>query len=111
LLQTGTGPPLVLIPGGTLWFYSSRKIIPALAHHHTVYAVDMPGQGYTEVSNKDFRHDLEAMSEALGSFMDALRVPRAAVVGHSGDWGDRAVLRRMKSPAGHRPGLDRLPRA
>ena len=89
-LQTGSGPPLVLIPGGTLWFYSYRKIIPALAHHFTIYAVDMPGQGYTEVSAKNFRYDLQAMSGALGSFMDALRLPRAAVAGHS--WGGAIAL-------------------
>src|SRR4051794_31742844 len=45
-LEVGSGPPVVLIPGGTLWFYSYRKIIPTLARSNSVYAVDLPGQGY-----------------------------------------------------------------
>jgi pimeloyl-ACP methyl ester carboxylesterase len=83
--KTGHGPPVVLLPGGTLWIYSYREIIPELAQHFTVIAVDLPGQGYTTLKRHDFGYDLEAMSGALGSFLDAVGLPRAAVVGHSWD--------------------------
>ena len=83
--RTGHGSPVVLVAGGGQWLYSYRDTIPALARHHTVYAVDLPGQGYTTVKQPDFGYDLDAMSAALGSFMDAVRLPRAALVGHS--WG------------------------
>lgn len=83
--RTGHGSPVVLVAGGGQWLYSYRDTIPALAHHHTVYAVDLPGQGYTTVKQPGFGYDLDAMSAALGSFMDAVRLPRAALVGHS--WG------------------------
>jgi pimeloyl-ACP methyl ester carboxylesterase len=45
--KTGHGPPVVLVAGGGEWLYSYRDAIPALASRHTVYAVDLPGQGYT----------------------------------------------------------------
>lgn len=83
--RTGHGPPLVLLPGGTLWIYSYREVIPQLAKQFTVFAVDLPGQGYTTLKRRHFAYDLEAMSDALGSFMDAVGLPRASVVGHSWD--------------------------
>jgi pimeloyl-ACP methyl ester carboxylesterase len=83
--RTGHGPPVVLLPGGTLWIYSYREVIPELAKRFTVVAVDLPGQGYTTLERHDFGYDLEAMSGALGSFLDAVGLPRASVVGHSWD--------------------------
>jgi pimeloyl-ACP methyl ester carboxylesterase len=83
--QTGSGPPVVLIAGGAMWLHSWRDTIPALAESHTVYAVDMPSQGYTEVLDDDFAYDLEAMSDAVEAFFDAAGLDRASLVGHS--WG------------------------
>ncbi|MBF6327267.1 alpha/beta fold hydrolase [Nocardia transvalensis] len=82
---TGTGSPVVLIAGGGLWQYSWREVIPALARQHTVYAVDLPSQGYTELRRPGFAFDLPAMAEAIGTFLDAVGLDRAAMVGHS--WG------------------------
>ena len=88
--RTGHGPPVVLLPGGTLWTYSYRAVIPQLAKHFTVVAVDLPGQGYTTLKRHGFGYDLEAMSGALGSFLDAVGLPRASLVGHS--WGGAVAL-------------------
>ncbi|WP_159840299.1 alpha/beta fold hydrolase [Nocardia sp. CY41] len=82
---TGQGSPVVLIAGGGLWQYSWREVIPALARQHTVYAVDLPSQGYTELRRPGFAFDLPAMAEAVGAFFDAVGLDRAALVGHS--WG------------------------
>ncbi|MFI5718016.1 alpha/beta fold hydrolase [Nocardia sp. NPDC051750] len=82
--RTGTGSPVVLVAGGGLWGYSWRDVIPALAAEHTVYAVDLPSQGFTDVHG-DFAYDLPAMSQALGTFLDAVGLQRTALVGHS--WG------------------------
>src|ERR1051325_6386571 len=45
--KTGHGSPVVLVAGGGEWLYSYRAPTPALPSRHTVYAVDLPGQGYT----------------------------------------------------------------
>ncbi|MGW0182769.1 alpha/beta fold hydrolase [Nocardia sp. NPDC003345] len=83
--RTGTGPPVVLVAGGGLWGYSWRDAIPVLAADHTVYAVDLPSQGYTELHRDDFGYDLPAMSRALTTFLDAVGLGRTALAGHS--WG------------------------
>jgi pimeloyl-ACP methyl ester carboxylesterase len=83
--RTGHGPPVVLIPGGAQWIFSYRDTIPALAAHFTVFAVELPGQGYTELRQPNFAFDFDAMADALGAFLDALELPRASLVGHS--WG------------------------
>ncbi|SEL45651.1 alpha/beta fold hydrolase [Nonomuraea pusilla] len=82
-IKTGEGSPVVLLPGGTLWSYTYRDTVPALARDHTVYAVDPPGYGYTSVHDEDFSYDVRAMADALTSFMDAVGVPRASILAHS----------------------------
>ncbi|WP_280477645.1 alpha/beta fold hydrolase [Nocardia asiatica] len=83
--RTGTGSPVVLVSGGGLWGYSWRDVISALAAEHTVYAVDLPSQGFTELRRADFAYDLPAMSQAIATFLDAVGLQRTALVGHS--WG------------------------
>lgn len=81
----GSGSPVVLIAGGGLWGYSWREMAPALAREHTVYAVDLPSQGYTELHTAGFAYDLPAMAEAIAAFLDAVGVGRTTLIGHS--WG------------------------
>ncbi|QBS44504.1 alpha/beta fold hydrolase [Nocardia sp. CS682] len=83
--RTGTGSPVLLVAGGGLWGYSWREVIPALAAEHTVYAVDLPSQGFTELHRDDFAYTLPAMSQAIETVLDALGLDRVAIVGHS--WG------------------------
>ncbi|WP_158554063.1 alpha/beta fold hydrolase [Micromonospora deserti] len=82
--KTGSGSPVVLVAGGAQWLYSYRDSIPALAREHTVYAVDLPGQGYTTVKG-EFAYDIPAMARALGAFLDAAGLFTVSLVGHS--WG------------------------
>lgn len=82
--KTGRGSPVVLVAGGAQWLYSYRDTIPALAREHTVYAVDLPGQGYTTVKG-EFAYDIPAMARALGAFLDTTGLSTVSLVGHS--WG------------------------
>src|SRR6266542_1658043 len=52
--MSGEGPPVVLLAGGQQWIFSYRDTIASLRAHFTVYAVDLPGQGYTTVRQSDF---------------------------------------------------------
>ncbi|WP_225731904.1 MULTISPECIES: alpha/beta fold hydrolase [unclassified Nocardia] len=81
--KSGDGPPIVLLPGGTLWAYTYRDIVPELARQHTVYAVDLPGTGYTSLHDKDFGYSVTEMSDALRQFMDAVGLDHATVLAHS----------------------------
>ncbi|MEV6715295.1 alpha/beta hydrolase [Lentzea sp. NPDC051208] len=114
--RTGQGSPVVLIAGGVQWQHSYRDTIPALAETHTVYAVDLPSQGYTEVA-EDFSYEIPAMADAIGAFLDAVGLRKASLVGHSwgGAWSlsfaERHPERVDKLVLMDSPGLDRKPAA
>ncbi|GAT71301.1 alpha/beta hydrolase [Planomonospora sp. ID91781] len=87
-VQAGSGSPVILLsPGGTS-VIGWKEQVAALARDHTVYVVDLPGQGYTRLKDADFAFDLEAMTSAVGAFLDAVGVRRAALAGNSwsGGW-------------------------
>lgn len=65
-------------PGATGWSNFSQNI-PALAEHHRVIAVDMPGWGESDpVTWQERDH-----STALLDLMDALEVEKATIIGNS----------------------------
>lgn len=112
---TGEGIPLVLVHGfgGDLnnWLFNQ----PALAESHTVYALDLPGHGR---SAKDVGPgDLAFLSRTLEAFLDALKIERAHLVGHSLggaavlalalDHPRRAASLTLISPAGLGPEINR----
>jgi pyruvate dehydrogenase E2 component (dihydrolipoamide acetyltransferase) len=81
LRQGEDGEPLVLLHGfgGDLnnWLFTA----PALAERHVVYALDLPGHGG---SSKDVGGgDLDFLVEAVEQFLDAQRLQRVHLVGHS----------------------------
>jgi pimeloyl-ACP methyl ester carboxylesterase len=62
--------------------------LPVLTREHSVYVVDLPGQGYTQLHDRRFGWNLAAMTGAIGTFMDAVGLRRAALAGNSwsGGW-------------------------
>ncbi|PPS90626.1 alpha/beta fold hydrolase [Streptomyces sp. MH60] len=77
----GRGTPVVLIHGWPQTWYGWWPIMPELAEHHTVYAVDLPGlgdstgspTGYDKATLARYVHELIA---------DRLGVDDARVIGH-----------------------------
>jgi 4,5:9,10-diseco-3-hydroxy-5,9,17-trioxoandrosta-1(10),2-diene-4-oate hydrolase len=53
----------------------------ALASHHTVIALDLPGHGASD--KPDWRYSLEKSTGFLIAFMDALQLDRVSLVGNS----------------------------
>ncbi len=45
IVEGGSGPPVILMAGFPQSWYAWRRVMPILAEHHTVIAVDLPGQG------------------------------------------------------------------
>lgn len=87
-IKAGSGTPLILISPGGSTVIGWKDQVGVLAREHTVYVVDLPGQGYTQVKDPDFGYDLDAMTAAIGSFMDAVGVRQAGLAGNSwsGGW-------------------------
>src|SRR6185437_4638772 len=80
--RAGAGPALVLVHGLLGYSFSWRGVIPALAHKNEVFAVDMPGAGFSECrAVLDFR--LAGAARRLLAFLDAAGSDSCDLVGSS----------------------------
>ncbi|MEU4294532.1 alpha/beta fold hydrolase [Kribbella sp. NPDC026596] len=88
-LQRGTGSPVVLLSPGAAPASAWSTELDDLARTHTVYVVDLPGQGETQLHDDRFTFDLAGMTTSLGQFLDALELRQVVLGGNSwsGGWG------------------------
>ncbi|MCD5354091.1 alpha/beta hydrolase [Kineosporia mesophila] len=81
----GDGPPLLLISGWPQTWYAWREVMPALARHHTVVAVDSRGCGLSDKPGDGY--DAGTLAADLVALMAELGHDRFDVVGHDiGMW-------------------------
>ena len=80
--QIGSGPDLVMVHGitGNLAVWHLR-IVPMLSEHFRVLTYDLRGHGYSDVPANGYSPD--SMAEDLLELLDALRIERPVIVGHS----------------------------
>jgi pimeloyl-ACP methyl ester carboxylesterase len=77
----GSGTPVVLLHGWPQTWYGWWPIMPALAEHHTVYAVDLPGLG--DSTGAPTGYDKATLARYVHTLVaDRLGVRDARVVGH-----------------------------
>jgi pimeloyl-ACP methyl ester carboxylesterase len=77
----GRGPALVLLHGWPQTWYEWRKVMPALAERHTVYAVDLPGLGDSAGSPASF--DKKTLARYVhGLLRDRIGLDRFDLVAH-----------------------------
>jgi pimeloyl-ACP methyl ester carboxylesterase len=76
----GDGPPLLLVHGWPESWYAWRLLMPALARHFEVIAVDQRGMGLSDKPVDGY--DTGTLAGDLVALMDALGHERFAVVGH-----------------------------
>lgn len=88
-VRSGSGAPVVLVHGFASSVYTWRDVLPVLAASHDVVALDLPGFG-----GSDRPPDLgfQELPAAVVGLMDALGLPRAALVGNSMGGGVVAVV-------------------
>jgi pimeloyl-ACP methyl ester carboxylesterase len=79
----GDGPPVLLVHGWPQNWWEWREVIPLLAPHHRVIAVDLRGFGWSDEPRDGYRKD--AMAADVVVLLDALGIDRVDLVGH--DWG------------------------
>lgn len=80
--HAGHGSPLVLVHGLLGYSFSWRYAIPILAQNRAVYALDMPGSGFSDAPpGLDAR--LSAAAHRLSRFLDKLGIPPCDVIGSS----------------------------
>lgn len=80
--QQGDGPTLLLLHGTAASTHSFRRLIPELAKHFSVIAVDLPGHGYsTRLPDGDM--SLPAIARGLEGLFETLDVQPRFIAGHS----------------------------
>ena len=97
----GDGPPLLLVHGWPQNWYAWRFLMPTLARHFTVVAVDQRGMGLTEKPRDGY--DSGTLARDLVALMDALGHERFAMVGH-----DTGYIIGYALAADHRDRVERL---
>jgi haloacetate dehalogenase len=88
-VESGDGPPVVLLHGFPETWYAWRHQIPVLAKHYRVIAPDL--RGYGETQKPTTGYDKKTMASDIMELMRHLGIERAAVIGH--DRGARVGLR------------------
>lgn len=89
--RIGEGAPLLLVHGTGAATHSWRGLLPLLAKHFSVVALDLPGHGFTQ-SPPGHRLSLPGMSTDVGALLRKLEVRPEIAVGHSAG---AAILARM----------------
>jgi pimeloyl-ACP methyl ester carboxylesterase len=82
----GTGSPVILLHGGLANADYWGHQIEALKAHYTVIVMDSRGHGRTTRDARPYGYDL--MADDVVALMDALKLPKADIVG----WSDGGIL-------------------
>jgi pimeloyl-ACP methyl ester carboxylesterase len=80
-IKTGAGPNLVLLHTLRTQLDLFEKVVPDLAKYFTVYALDYPGHGYSDISNA--RYDADFFVQSVEGFLDALEARDVTLCGVS----------------------------
>jgi pimeloyl-ACP methyl ester carboxylesterase len=80
-IVAGQGPALVLLHTLRTQLDLFQKVIPELAGHHRVYALDYPGHGWSDIPRVAYSPEL--FVRTVGQFLDRLDIADATVVGES----------------------------
>ena len=82
----GQGSPVIFLHGGLANTDYWGNQVPAVAAHHTVILMDSRGHGRSTRDARPYGYDL--MADDVVALMDALKVPKADIVG----WSDGGIL-------------------
>jgi pimeloyl-ACP methyl ester carboxylesterase len=80
-IKTGRGPNLVLLHTLRTQLDLFEKVIPELSRHFTVYALDYPGHGYSDIPKA--RYDAAFFVQTVEGFLDRLDLNEVTLAGVS----------------------------
>jgi pimeloyl-ACP methyl ester carboxylesterase len=80
-IVAGEGPALVLLHTLRTQLDMFQKVVPELARHFRVYALDHPGHGYSDIPRTHYTADF--FVETVAGFLERLDIQQAAIVGES----------------------------
>jgi pimeloyl-ACP methyl ester carboxylesterase len=80
-IKAGAGPTIVLLHTLRTQLDLFETLIPELSKHYTVYALDYPGHGYSDIPRA--RYDAAYFVTAIEGFLDALDLRDSTLAGVS----------------------------
>jgi len=80
--KSGSGPPLVLLHTIRTQLEYFRALVPLLAENFTVYAVDLPGHGFSSVDTTQ-EYDEPYLRRGIADFLKSLDLRDVTIVGES----------------------------
>lgn len=80
-VKTGQGPTLLLLHTLRTQLDLFEKVIPELSKHYTVYALDYPGHGYSDIPNAAY--DADFFADFGESFLDTMNLHDVTLCGVS----------------------------
>jgi magnesium chelatase accessory protein len=80
--RMGQGPVLLLLHGTAAGTHSWRTLLPRLAAHFTMIALDLPGHAFTSAP-RDEGYTLPAMAQGVAALLAAMEIAPVMTVGHS----------------------------
>ena len=78
----GTGPPLVLIHTVRTQLDYFQRVIPRLSDHYTIYALDLPGMGWSDIV-PGARYEEPDLRAAVVEFASGLNLHGVTLAGES----------------------------
>ena len=80
--QAGSGPVCLMLHGTGAATHSWRDLMPLLALHYTVVALDLPGHGFTK-SVAGGKVSLDGMATSISELLEHIGLKPDLIVGHS----------------------------
>ena len=80
-IKSGSGPTLVLLHTLRTQLDLFEKVVPDLSRHFTVYALDYPGHGYSDIPTA--RYDADFFTAAVEGFLEKLDLRDVTLAGVS----------------------------
>ncbi len=80
-VEAGTGPALVLLHTLRTQLDMFQQVLPRLAAHFHIYALDLPGHGYSDIPNAEYTADFFVAT--IAKALDRLEIDDAVVAGES----------------------------
>lgn len=80
--EAGEGPVVLLLHGTGAATHSWRDVLPILARHYHVVALDLPGQGFTKMGARQ-RCSIDGMSRDIAALLQSEDLLPDAIIGHS----------------------------
>jgi pimeloyl-ACP methyl ester carboxylesterase len=95
-IKTGKGPVLVLLHTLRTQLDLFEKVVPELSKRFTVYALDYPGHGYSDIP--EARYDAGFFADAVEGFLDKLDLRDVTLAGVSIGGSIALILASRRNP-------------